>query len=81
MGGEYRLCQYREGGELVIDQVHTWLCWLWLCGAGTRAACTVKVTVRLAGPCRRMGGVDVQLEQWVGFAGVLLGNELSFCVE
>ena len=23
-----------------------WLCWLWLCGAGTRAVCTVKVTVR-----------------------------------
>ena len=21
-----------------------WLCWLWLCGAGTRAVCTVKVT-------------------------------------
>ena len=25
-----------------------WLWWLWLCGAGTRAVCTVKVTVRLA---------------------------------
>ena len=25
-----------------------WLCWLWLCGAGTRAVCTVKVTVRLS---------------------------------
>ena len=23
-----------------------WLWWLWLCGAGTRAVCTVKVTVR-----------------------------------
>ena len=23
-----------------------WLCWLWLCGAGTRAVCTVRVTVR-----------------------------------
>ena len=22
---EYRLCQYRGGGDLVIDRVHTWL--------------------------------------------------------
>ena len=36
-----------------------------------QAVCTVKVTVRLAGSCRMMGGVDGQLEQWVGFAGVL----------
>ena len=28
--------------------VLNWLCWLWLCGAGTRAVCTVKVTVRLS---------------------------------
>ena len=38
--------------------------------------CTVKVAVRLAGSCRRIGGVDGQLEQWVGFAGVLLGNSI-----
>ena len=25
-----------------------WLWWLWLCGAGTQAVCTVKVTVRLS---------------------------------
>ena len=25
-----------------------WLWWLWLCGAGTRAVCTVKVTVRVS---------------------------------
>ena len=37
----------------------------------------MKVTVRLAGSCRRMGGVDGHLEQWVGFAGVLFGNEHS----
>ena len=37
----------------------------------------MKVTVRLAGSCRRMGGVDGRLEQWIGFAGVLLGNEIS----
>ena len=36
-----------------------------------QAVCTVKVTVRLAGSCRRMGGVYRHLEQWVGFAGVL----------
>jgi len=23
-----------------------WLCWLWLCGPGKRAVCTVQVTVR-----------------------------------
>ena len=37
----------------------------------------MKVTVRLAGSCRRMGGVDGHLEQWVGFTGVLFGNEHS----
>jgi len=79
--GEYRFCQYGGDGALVIDRVHTWLCWLWLCGAGTRAVCTVKVTVRLAGSCRRMGGIDGQLEQWIRFAGVLLGNEPSCFVE
>ena len=35
---------------------------------------TVKVTVRLAGSCRRVGGVDGHLEQRVRFAGVLFGN-------
>ena len=79
--GEYGLCQYRGGGDLVIDRVHTWKCWLWLCGAGTQAVCTVKVTVPLAMSCRRMGGVDGQLEQSVGFAGLLLGIELSCFVE
>ena len=43
--------------------------------------CTVKVTVRLAGSCRRMGGVDDHLEQWIGVAGVLLRNEISSFVE
>ena len=43
--------------------------------------CTVKVTVQLAGSCRRMGGVDGHLEQWIGVAGVLLGNEISSFVE
>ena len=43
--------------------------------------CTVKVTVRLVGSCRRMGGVDGHLEQWIGFAGVLLGNEITSFVE
>ena len=38
--------------------------------------CTVKVTVRLAGSCRRMGGVDGHLEQWIGFAGVC--SEMRF---
>ena len=38
--------------------------------------CTVKVTVQLAGSCRRMGGADGHLEQWVGFTGVLLENEI-----
>ena len=33
---------------------------------------TVEVTVRLARSCRRMGGVDGHLEQWFGFARVLL---------
>ena len=40
-------------------------------------ASTVKVTVRLAGSCRRVGGVDGHLEERVGFAGVLFGNEPS----
>jgi len=43
--------------------------------------CTVKVTVQLAGSCRRMGGVDGHLEQWVRFAGVLPGNEPSCFVK
>ena len=34
-------CVSLEGGVLVIDRVHTWLCWLWSCGAGTQAVCTV----------------------------------------
>ena len=37
----------------------------------------MKVTVRLAWSCRRMGGVEGHLEQWVGFAGVLFRNEPS----
>ena len=42
------------------------------------ASCvTVKVTVRLAGSCRRMGGVAGHLEKWVGFARVLFGNLIS----
>ena len=40
-----------------------------------------EVTVRLAGSCRRMGGADGHLEQWVSFAGVLLGNEPSCFVK
>ena len=43
--------------------------------------CTVKVTVRLVGSCRRMGKADGHLEQCVGFAVVLLGNEISCFVE
>ena len=43
--------------------------------------CTVKVTVRLAGSCGWRGGVDGHLEQWVGFAGVLLRNEISSFME
>jgi len=39
-GGEYRLCKFR-GGDLVIDRVHTWLCWPWSYGAGVQAVCTV----------------------------------------
>jgi len=35
MGGMSTGCHYRRGGDLVIDRVHTWLCWLWLCGAGS----------------------------------------------
>jgi len=35
--------------------------------------CAVKATVQLAGSCRRVGGV----EQWVGFTGILFGNEPS----
>jgi len=35
MGGVSTGCVSIEGGgDLVIDQVHTWLCWLWLRGAG-----------------------------------------------
>ena len=68
------MCQYRGGGDLVIDRVPTWLC-----GAGMGAVCTMKVAVRQAGSFRRMGGDDGQLEQWVGFARVLLGNELWIC--
>ena len=30
----YRGVVFQRGGDLVIEQVHTWLCWLWLCGAG-----------------------------------------------
>ena len=37
----------------------------------------MKVTVRLARSCRKVGGVDGHLKQWVGFAGVLFGNEPS----
>ena len=29
------------GGDLVVDPVHNWLCWLRLCGVGPRAVCTV----------------------------------------
>ena len=28
-----------------------WLCWLWLCGAGTRAVCTVIINIRLVAYC------------------------------
>ena len=42
--------------------------------------CTVKVSVRIARSSRRMGGVYSQLEQLVGFAGVLFGNEPSSLV-
>ena len=45
-GGEYRLCKFRWWGDLVMDRVHTWLCWPWSSGAGTQVVCTVKVTVR-----------------------------------
>ena len=43
--------------------------------------CTVKVTVRLAGSCRRMEGVYSHLEEWVGLAGVLFGDEIFSFVE
>ena len=46
-----------------------------------QAVSTVKVTVRLAGSCRRMGGVYGHLEQWVGLAGVLFGDEIFSFVE
>jgi len=51
--------------------------WSWV------ASCVhcVKITVRLAGSCRRMGVVDDHLEQCVRFAGVLLGNQPSCFVE
>ena len=37
----------------------------------------MKVTVRLAGSCGKVGRVDGHLEQWVGFARILFGNEPS----
>ena len=43
-----------------------WLCWLWLCGAGTRAVCTVNSNFHSAHSC---GGCD-------GFGFVELGREL-----
>ena len=53
----------------------TYLVLLDVVGSGCGALCcgvagTVKFTVRLAGSCRRVGGVDGHLEQRVGFAGV-----------
>jgi len=51
---------------------------LW--GAALWGASTVKVTVQLAVSCRRAGGVNGYLEQWVGFAGVLFGNKPSMLV-
>ena len=41
----------------------------------------MKVTVQQAGSCRRVGGDDGHLEQWVGFTGVLFGNELPIFVK
>jgi hypothetical protein len=37
MGGMGRGCVSIgvRGGNLIIDRLHTWLCWLWLCGAGS----------------------------------------------
>ena len=69
---------------MIIDRIHTWVCRLWL--AVVLWICVVshehcvKVTVRLVRSSRRMGGVDGHLEQWVGFAGVLFGNEPSSLV-
>jgi hypothetical protein len=42
---------------------------------------SVRVVIRLARSSGRVVGVDGQLEQWVGFVGVLFGNELSSLVE
>ena len=42
---------------------------------------SVRVVIRLARSNAREVGVDGQLEQWVGFVGVLFGNELSSLVE
>ena len=54
----------------------TYLVLLDVVGSGCGALCcgvagTVKVTVRLAGSCRRVEGGDGHLEQSVGFAGIL----------
>jgi len=35
MGGMGAGCVSMGGGNLIIDGLHTWLCWLWLCGAGS----------------------------------------------
>ena len=37
----------------------------------------MKVIVRLAGSCRRMGGVDGQLEQWVTVQNTICGSRRS----
>ena len=37
----------------------------------------MKVATQLDGSCRRVRGVDGHLEWWLGFAGVLFGNELA----
>jgi hypothetical protein len=42
---------------------------------------SVKVVIQLVRSSGRVVGVDGQLEQWVGFMGVLFGNELSRFVE
>ena len=66
---------------MIIDRIHTWVCTLWL--AVVLWSCVVscvhcvKVTVRLTRSSKRMGGVDGHLEQWVGFAGFLFGDEPS----
>ena len=47
---QFRASLCPSSGEQECTLPHTvflhWLWWLWLCGAGTRAVCTVKVTVR-----------------------------------